>query len=525
MLGPGFGRPSGGSTIVAFEWILVLLLGAIAASAFARRFSVPYPALLAVGGVGLALVSGVPELTLPPDLVLALFVAPILLDAAFDTSLRDLKDNWRPVTGLVVVAVGITTAAVAVVACALVPDLPWAAAVALGAIVAPPDAAAATAVLRQVRLPRRLVVVLEGESLLNDASALLLYRLAVGAFAAGGFRLADAAPALALVTLGSLAFGLAAALAFHWLNARVADAPSAVLLQFIGTFGVWIAAEHLQLSGILTIVTYGVLLGRIAPDRTPARLRVPSYAVWETATFSLSVLAFALIGFQLRPILVGVPSAELARDLLVALAVLATVILVRIPWVMAYNTVARWRIRRHGFHPPRPMLAPTFQGGVVIAWCGMRGVVTVAAALALPDGFPHRGTIVLAAFVTVLGTLLIQGCTLAPLLRWLDLHDDGQRDRELALARRGVLAAALASLEGDRSEAAEALRGEYRERLAAISAGDGGRLAESSHGEARRRAVGAARRELSALRRAGRIGDDVYHAVEEDLDWIEMSVG
>lgn len=500
-----------------------LLLAAVVASAAARRFALPYPALLAVGGVGLALVPGVPALAVPPDLALALFVAPILLDAAFDTSLRDLKDNWRPVTGLVIVAVGITTVAVAAVARALVPDLPWGAAIALGAIVAPPDAAAATAVLRQAPLPRRLVVVLEGESLLNDASALLVFRLAVGAVATGGLHLADVAPALALVTVGSLAFGVAAALAFHWLNARVADAPSAVLLQFIGTFGVWIAAERLQLSAILTIVTYGIMLGRIAPDRTPARMRVPSYAVWETVTFSLSVLAFALIGFQLRPILVELPPAALVRDLGFALAVLATVIVVRLAWVMTYNAVARWRVRRHGFHPPRPMLAPTFRGGVVIAWCGMRGVVTVAAALALPEGFPHRDTLVLAAFVTVLGTLLIQGCTLVPLLHRLDLHDDGQIDRELALARETVLNAALAVLESDDSEAAAALRSEYRERLAAIPAG-GGRLAQSSHGAARRRAVERARRELSALRRQGRIGDDTFHAVEEDLDWIEMSV-
>src|SRR6476619_3444100 len=178
----------------ALEQLIALVLAAVTLAALARRAGAPYPAFLAIGGALLAFLPGAPTFTVPPELALALFVAPVLLDAAYDASPRDLKDNWAPVTGLVVFAVGLTTAAVAVVARTLVPGIPWAAAIALGAIVAPPDAAAATAVLRQVRPPQRIITILEGESLLNDASALLVYRLAVGAVAAGGFSLSTVAP-------------------------------------------------------------------------------------------------------------------------------------------------------------------------------------------------------------------------------------------------------------------------------------------------------------------------------------------
>src|SRR5438128_1410311 len=253
-----------------FEAVLGLLLVAVVLAAVARRLGAPYPAFLALGGAVLAFVPGTPALSVPPDLALALFVAPVLLDAAYDTSPRDLKDQWVPVASLVVVSVALTTVAVAAVARALVPAMPWAAAIALGAIVSPPDAAAATAVLRQLRPPHRILTILEGESLLNDASAL-----------------------------------------------------------------------------------------------------------------------------QVRPILSGLEPATRALYLQVAGAVVLTVIVVRIAWVMTHNALARWRIHRVGFHPPRPTQRPTVRGGLVISWAGMRGIVTLAAALALPTyttggPFPFR---------------------------------------------------------------------------------------------------------------------------------------
>src|SRR5262249_9595972 len=218
---------------------------------------------------------------------------------------------------------------------------------------------AATAVLHQVRLPHRILTILEGESLLNDASALLIYRVAVTAMSAGGITLASVGPTFLLSIMGSIIAGPVLALSYmravSVLN-RSGDAPTSILLQFIGTFGVWLLADRLGLSGILTIVGYAITIARRAPATTPARRRVPSYAVWETAVFVLNVLAFVLIGLQIGPIFESLAQDQRTEYLLISVAVLATVILVRFAWVLSYNTVARWRIRRVGFHPPRPML-------------------------------------------------------------------------------------------------------------------------------------------------------------------------
>jgi len=221
--------------LTTFEWVIGLLLGAIVLSGLARRIRVPYASFLAIAGALLAFVPSGPSWTLEPQLALALFVAPVLLDAAFDTSLRDLRHNWLPVSTLVVAAVGFTTVVVAVVAHALVPNMPWASAVALGAIVAPPDAAAATTILRQVSLPYRMLKILEGESLLNDASSLLIYRAAVGAIAAQHLSWGEFAPQLLVALAGSLAFGYISARVWMLIAGRVSDPPSAIILQFAGT--------------------------------------------------------------------------------------------------------------------------------------------------------------------------------------------------------------------------------------------------------------------------------------------------
>ena len=510
--------------MATFQWIIGLLLGAVVLSALARRLKVPYPTFLAVGGMLLAFVPSGPSWTLEPDLALALFVAPVLLDAAYDTSLRDLRKNWLPVSTLVFIAVGLTTAAVAVLAHGLLPDMPWAAAIALGAIVAPPDAAAATAILRQVKLPYRILKILEGESLLNDASALLVYRVAVGAAAVQHFRWSEFAPSIVLALAGSLVAGYLFARVSMWLTQRITEAPSAIIVQFAGTFTVWIVAEHIGLSGILTIVVYAITLARTMPARTPARLRVPTYAVWETMVFVLNVLAFMLIGLQLRPIWERLDDPVRLEYCLFAAAVLGVVILTRIVWVMSYGTVLRFLIAR-GFHPGRPMAAPTLPGGIVISWCGMRGIVTLAAAYALPEGFPYRDLILLTAFAVVLGSLLIQGLTLRPLIAALGLKDDDPVAAEVGRARAVAYRAALDEIEDDPSEAAEILRLEYRAvLLRAESDPDGGVTSgELPADPLRRRAIGAARRSILDLRQSEEISDDAFHLLEEELDWAELS--
>ena len=505
------------------EGLIVLIVAAVILAAAARRVGAPYPVFLAAGGALLAFLPGAPSLTVPPELVLAIFLAPVLLDAAYDASPRDLRDNWAPVTSLVVFAVGLTTIAVAVVARALIPQMSWASAIALGAVVAPPDAAAATAVLRPLKPPHRLLTILEGESLLNDASALLIYRLAVGAAAAQSFSFASVAPTFLFAVAGSLVVGPALGWLFLKIFDRVRDVPTAIILQFVTTFGVWILADRIGLSGVLTMVCYAVTVARTAPERTPARIRIPSYAVWETVIFFLNILAFIFIGLQIRPILDSLEPSMRGRYFAVAIAVLITVMVVRIVWHMSFNAVIRWRDRRFGFNPPRPMLRATVGSGLVISWAGMRGIVTLAAALALPSGFPYRDLIVLTAFSVVLGTLLIQGLTLKPLLRALDLRDDDPVGREVETARGRALRAGIAALDGDRSTAAEAVRQEFAAHLGSEETMRAG--VKSAHTETHHAAIQAARQAVLAMRASDEIGDDAFHRMEEELDWLEMAGG
>lgn len=499
------------------EQILVLFVAAVALAGAARRAGAPYPVFLAIGGALLALLPTGASFTLPPELALALFVAPVLLDAAYDTSARDLKDNWRQVTGLVVGAVAVTTVVVAAVTRALMPQVGWASAIALGAVVAPPDAVAATAVLRQLRPPHRILTILGGESLLNDASALLIYRLAVGAVLAGGFTASSVGPAFLLAVVGSVAVGPA----LGWVALRMFDrlehVPTTIILQFVTTFGVWILAESLRLSGVLTMVCYAMAVAQTAPARTPARVRIPTYAVWETVVFALNILAFIFIGLQLRPILGSLAPAERRQYMIVAGAIVVTVIVVRLAWqlLMAALAALRRLVRPAAVTP----IESTLAGSVLIGWSGMRGIVTLAAALALPESFRYRDLTVLSAFAVVLGTLVVQGLTLKPLLRVLRVEDDDPVAREVRAARTRALGAALASLAGEESAAAAAVRQELTDHFDADEADD--RL--TPHGEFHRRALQAARQEILDMRARKEIGDDAFHEIEEDLDWIEMA--
>lgn len=504
-----------------FEWILILLLGAVLLSQFARKIGAPYPALLAVGGAAVAFLPGAPRIDLEPELILALFVAPILLDAAYDASLRDLKDNWRPVISLVLVAVTLTTFGVAYVARLLVPEMPWAAAIALGAIVAPPDAVAALTVLRQINPPHRILKILEGESLLNDASALLIYRLAVGA-AAGGFSLSEVAPTFGLSAVGGVVVGVGLAWLIDPLFGRIKDPPAAVIVQFVTTFGIWILAERLGLSAVITIVCFGVATAWRPAKTMAARLRVPSFAVWEAVTLVLNVLAFTLIGLQIGPILANLEADERVSYFRIAFIILGTVIGIRIAWVVTYNAAVHLKNQVFGMSLPRAGMAPpTARGGLVVSWSGMRGIVTLATALALPAGFPERELILVIAFVVVLGTLVIQGLTLKPLLALLKLPPDDTVERELGIARAVALKAALETIGEHRSEAADALRREYKTALKETKAGGDARDSEENH--LRRKVVEAQRQAIAALRRHGEIGDDAYRLLEEEFDWTELS--
>jgi monovalent cation/hydrogen antiporter len=518
--------------MAVFELVIALLFVGAVLAACARRLHAPYPALLALGGAALALLPKAPSVTLDPQLALALFVAPVLLDAAYDASPRDLKRHWRVVASLALITVGVTVIGVAVVARWMEPALPWAAAIALGAIVAPPDAAAATTVLRQLHPPHRVLVILEGESLFNDATALLIYRLAVAA-AITGLSASSVVPMLAAVAIGSIVLGVVLARLLLAPMAKIEDVATAVVIQFLSTFAVWILAERLGLSGIITVVVFAIVIARTAPDLIPARMRVPSYAVWEVVVFVLNVLAFILVGLQLKPILQRLSSAELTRYAVIAVAVCGAVIVIRIVWVMGYVAVARWVARRRSEPAAQH---PSFRIGAVIAWCGMRGTVTLAAALALPDGvhgpvaFPYRDLILFTAFCVVLGTLVLQGMTVRPLMRVLALHDDGSVEREVRLARAETARAGLAAVDHGATggEMAQLLRRKYQDRIRRAqgepalpqSSGDD---QDSDFTGMHRRAQTAERRTLLDLRARGVIGDDAFHRVEEELDWAELN--
>lgn len=508
--------------MVAFEWILALLLGSVLLGLIARKVGAPYPSLLALAGSALAFLPFAPQIALPSELALALFVAPVLLDAAFDAPLRDIRENAFPVVGLVIPAVCLTTVGVAILAHALTPGMGWAVAITLGAIVAPPDAAAALAVLKQLRPPYRVLVILEGESLLNDASALIIYRLAVSAVAGTSVSLALIAPSLLYVVVGSILVGAVLSWAFTVAAARVQDVPSAIIIQFLGAFGVWLLAERIKLSGVLTVVIFAVIAAR-RTALTPARMRVPSFAVWETGVYVLNVIAFILMGLQIRPILSHLERGERSNYLLFAVAVLGAVVVIRIVWVMVVTLVWRRLYRRSQHRPRGGQVPPRLRGGFVVGWAGMRGVVTLAAAFALPSDFPFRNLILLAAFTVVLGTLIIQGMTVAPLVRLLRLPPDHVVDHEVHVTREALARAALQALDDASGPAAEALRLEYESALEATRRAPASSPGEDTeHDVLRRRVVEAQRQTLARLRAQGEIGDDAFHRVEEELDWSEL---
>jgi CPA1 family monovalent cation:H+ antiporter len=516
-----------------FEWIIGLMFGAALLSLLARRLGLPFPSLLAVGGAAVALLPNSPNWALDPHLALTLFVAPVLLDAAYDFSLRDLKRNWIPVAALAVFAVVVTTMAVALVARWLLPDMPWPIAIALGAIVAPPDAAAATAVLRQIKLPARITAILEGESLINDASALLVYRLAVSAAIAGSIEPVSIVPTAFVVIVGSIAAGIALSFLFIRLIAAIDDAPTALIVQFAGTFGTWILADAVGLSGVLTIVAFAIT-GARSPSRisVPARIRIPVNAVWAAVVFVLNALAFILLGMQLRPILDRLGSDGIANPLTIALLILLTAILARFAWVMAYTLFFRAIVPEARISTAGGSARPPLSGALVISWAGMRGIVTLAAAYALPtmlpDGspFPYRDLVLLCAFFVVIGTLVVQGLTLGPLIALLKLEAPDPVAGEVRKARAEALRAGLAAIEGDASMQAKLLRKEFEAAIeTSVAANQSADLEELPGNDLRRTALAAARRRAAELWHAGTIGDEAYRALESEFDWGELSAG
>lgn len=502
-----------------FEITLGLLTIAVVLLQMARRLHVPYPSMLALVGGCVAVLPFAPHLGIQPQLALALFVAPAVVDSAFDLPPRELLRIWVPLVSLAVVLVLLTTAAVAWAGVALA-GLPVAAAIALGAIVAPPDAAAAAAVLRQFALPRRTLAVLQGESLLNDAVALLLFGFAVTAAVAPDGAWHSLAPRLLIAVPGGALLGVLAAKLAMRIFPKVAGTLTSIIVQFLITYGTWILAQQLQLSPIVAEVALAAVIARYMPSRTSARDRVNTNAVWAAVVFILNVLAFLLMGLQARTILNQLQSDALLHALRFAGIVLAVVIGVRFVYVMAYGIVLRGfkgYFERHLLHAK----APNASIGVLVSWCGMRGLVTLATALALPNDFPSRDLIVLSAFVVVLGTLILQGFTIRPLIAALRIAPDLSLDEEVRETRNAMFDAALSELSQISGEAAAALSAEYG---AARADSVGRSQPDTEYHGIRRRAIAAERQLLAEWRRGGRIQDDTYHLLEDELDRAELHV-
>lgn len=394
--------------------IVALLVVVLAGTASADRLRFPAPLLLIAIGVALAYLPFLPEVRLHPEVVLLGFLPPLLHAAAIQTSLVDFAANRRPILLLSFGLVGFTAAGVGVVVHALLPGCGWPAAFALGAVVAPPDAVSATAIARRIGLPRRIVTILEGESLLNDATALVALRTAIAA-AAGGVTVLQVGTDFVRATGGGVACGLLVFLIVAAVRRRVTDPLLDTAVSFVTPFAAYLAAERIHASGVLAVVVAGLLLGHKAPIIQTAQSRLAERMNWRTVAYLLENTVFLLIGLQARWIIEEVSESSLtpARVALVCVATLAAVVALRIAWVFA----SRLLLVRPGPDPTTapPPLSSTF----IISWAGMRGVVTLAAAFVIPTSVDHREVMLLVAFTVVAGTLYGQGLTLPWLVRRL----------------------------------------------------------------------------------------------------------
>jgi CPA1 family monovalent cation:H+ antiporter len=502
--------------VTFFESLLVLLLVAIVLLQISRRLSLPYPALLAIAGLVVALLPGSPTISIEPNTALALFMAPAVVDAAYDFPIGAARRFRRQLVVFAVFVVVATTVLVAWIGWKFL-GLPVAAAVALGAIVAPPDAAAATAVLGAVAIPRSSNAILKGESLFNDATALLLFGAALAVLSHGALTL-SVGLRLALAVPGGLLFGVGSALVFRPINRLVKNTLGGNLLQFVVAFLIWIVAEHLRISAVLGTIAFAMTIARTADLNDGTRMRVQSFAVWSAVVFALNVFAFLLMGLQGRAIIGRMHAAHLKESLAFAGMVVLAVVIARLVIVISFNRLNAWWEVLH--HRPEPI---PWRQAVLEGWSGMRGFVTLATAVALPVSFPQRDLAVLTAFCVVLATLVLQGLTLTPLIRLLKLDQGDALQREIANGRHQLAEAALAALGNETDEDVENLRYSY-----VIQRDAKNDLAGTCRSQRRRElglaAILAQRQELERMRVNDTVGSDTYLLLQEELDWNELTL-
>jgi Na+/H+ antiporter len=515
------------------ELVLVALLGVAAALvAAAQPLRIPYPILLVLGGLVLGFIPGVPHLSLPPDVVLAGFLPPLLYGATFFTSLRDLRANLRPIGMLAIGLVIATMVGVAAIAHTAIDHMGWRESFVLGAVVAPTDAIAATEIARRLGLPRRFAAIVEGESLVNDGTALVLYRVAVAAVVTGSFSIWDAGLRFVLSAVGGVAIGVAVGYVVAAIRLRLNNPPVETTISLLTGYFAFLPAQAAGASGVLAAVTVGIYMGRRTPELTNSEQRLQGTAAWEIITFVLNSLLFMLVGLQLHGILDRLSNVSAGHLALWGALAAGSVAAVRLAWIYPAAYVPRFLFPRLRARDPYPPLSwPT-----AIGWAGMRGAVSLAAALAIPltvdsgRPFPHRDLIIFLTFCVILGTLVVQGLTLPSLIRVLALEDDGLDAREEAKARIKSAEAALVRLEelveegGVLEDTADRVRALYNFRSRRFRArfddGDDGSIEERSQAYQRlmRELYDAERLELVRLRGEGFINDEVMNRVLRDLD-------
>jgi CPA1 family monovalent cation:H+ antiporter len=533
--------------------VLLGLLVAVAVLALvAHRLNVPYPIVLVLGGLALATIPGLPRVALAPGVVFLVFLPPLLFAGGWDTSIRDFKTNLRPIALLSVGLVLFTMAGVAAVAHAVVPGLSWPVAFVIGAIVSPTDAIAATAIFTRLGVPHRIVAVLEGESLLNDATGLIAYRFAVAAVVTGGFSLWEAGWQFVVSGLGGLALGLAAAWLLSQATRRLEDPVVEITLSFLLSYGVYLGAEQLGVSGVLAVVAAGLYSGWRGPEDMSAVTRTQAMAVWQMALFVLNGLVFILIGLQLRTVLESLGSRSPLFFLAAAAIIGLVVIVLRFVWVFPATYLPRLLSRRLRARDPYP--SP--RAVTVIAWTGMRGVVSLAAALSLPlttqsgAGFPNRDLVLYLTFAVILLTLVGQGLTLPGLIKLLRLtgRDDGAQEE--VEARFQSIDAAMRRLDeletenGAGSPALDYMRHYYGKRRSHVATrfnrldGEHGpeghrhvdgadhltdhREREDTFRRLQRELISTERATLLTLRNRGEINDQTLRNIQRDLDLEEL---
>jgi CPA1 family monovalent cation:H+ antiporter len=514
-----------------FELVFVMLVAILVLHWIAHRLSLPPAVALLIGGGALAFVPGLPVVELDPELVLVLFLPPLLMDGAYFTAHTEFRRNLAGVLSLAVGAVVFTTLVVGVVTHWLLPNLPWAVCFALGAIVSPPDAVSARAVLQTVKLPRRLSTLLEGESLLNDATGLVLFRFAVTAALTGAFSAGAAAGQFLILALGGIVVGAAVAGMWMLVLRRLHDEYLIIAASVLLCWAAYLAAEAAHVSGVIATVTTGLLFGWFQHTIFSARVRLRATAFWQVMVFIFEAFIFILIGLSLRGVLERVGGADVVIQQMAwpVLIIVAAMTFARFAWVFVSDAILSvfhaWGFKRA--HPLGPAAA------TVLSWAGMRGVVTLAVALTLPEAIPGRDFMLVTAFAVILVTVLLQGTTLGAIIRALGLVEDQARtarlsasEAEAAMIEAQRKAVEARAYDADGKLIHPQLLDKYtrRAKIAVSYAGNEDKHKDriNAHFDTILAAVAAGRGELMRLHRAGDIDDETLHSLERDLDIDEI---